>query len=157
VTDGLTIDTRQDGEVLVASLRGSLDERFDLLAWGRAHPNATIIDLSGVQFINSEGVGQWIRFLREAVRRGPIVLRRASEPMVSLFNMVTDAVDGAVVESIQTSYSCPRCNTEHLVDLEVTRDLADDRVMPERPCPTCGGSTSFDGLADRFLSFLGTE
>jgi hypothetical protein len=77
--------------------------------------------------------------------------------MVALFNMVTDAVGGATVESIQSCYVCATCGREHVIELDVARELAPEHMMPDRPCPSCGGTMSFDGLADRYLAFLDVE
>jgi len=159
---GLAVDARQVGDLTEVALRGAIDERFDLIGWGHELPSPLAIDLGGVEFINSAGMSQWVHFLGEAVTRGPVRLRHCSEPMVTLFSMVTDAVGGATVESIQAHYDCAGCGREQVVELMVEQDLVerapDGNVkMPDRPCPECGGVLGFAGHADRYLAFLRNE
>ncbi len=158
MSDGLRIELSQVDGVEVTALGGSIDERCDLVEWARTRTGPLTLDLEGVEFINSEGVSRWVRFLADATPRGPVVIRRASEPMVALFNMVTDAVLGAVVETILATYTCLHCRAEHSVELDVAAELAADRaVMPARACPTCQTPMIFDGLTDRYLAFLGHD
>lgn len=157
MTAPLRITTVRDRDVDVAVFEGSVDERFDLVGWGSQQTYPLVIDLAGVEFINSEGVAMWILFLANAVERGPVIVRRASEPMVSLFNMVTDSVRGVTVESIRVGYLCLACTTQNLVDLDVKDLRTDPRSMPERPCLRCGGSMAFDGAVERYLAFLRPE
>ena len=158
----LAIDTRHVGDLTEVALRGSIDERFDLVQWGQDLASPLVIDLGGVELINSAGMSQWVHFLSEAVARGPVVLQRCSEPMVTLFSMVTDAVAGATVESLQAHYECDRCGREEVIELVVARDLAGrtpdgNAVMPERPCPRCDGLLRFAGHPERYLAFLKDE
>jgi anti-anti-sigma regulatory factor len=137
-------------------LHGCIDEYAELPALlARIEPPLTV-DLSGVEFINSEGVRDWANLLRAALRLGPVTLRGCSEPMVHLFNMVTITVDGTTIESFQAPYSCASCGREASVTLDVARDLADgpDSTPPDRPCAECSGSMRFAELPGRYLAFL---
>jgi len=137
-------------------LTGCLDEYAQLPSLlSRVEPPLTV-DLSAVEFINSEGVRDWANLLRAALRLGQVTLRGCSGPMVHLFNMVTIAVDGATVESFQAPYTCSTCGRDAYVLLDVARDLEDgaDSTPPERPCAECSGAMSFAELPQRYLAFL---
>ena len=159
---GLAVDRAQDGNRTVVALHGALDERFDLIGWGAQLPSPLVIDLGDVDFINSAGMSQWVHFLADAVGRGPVIVRRCSEPMVTLFSMVTDAVSGATVESIQAHYVCARCDREQVIELAIGADVAPpapggELSMPERTCAACGGVLQFAGHPERYLAFLRNE
>jgi len=153
----VTIANGGDGTTMV--LRGIIDEFASLGAHvGELSPPLTV-DLSAIDFINSEGVREWAGFLRAALDCGRVILRGCSEPMVLLFNMATVAVDGAEVESLQAPYACTDCSVDAMVKLTVARDLAQgsDSRPPTFPCTQCSGSLRFAGLPRRYLAFLEPE
>ena len=153
----VTISKDEAGTTMV--LRGIIDE-FAALAARVSELSAPLtVDLSTIDFINSEGVREWAAFLRASLAAGRVVLRGCSEPMVLLFNMATVAVDGAEVESLQAPYACTKCSADEMIELAIARDLADgiDSKPPEFPCKQCPGSLRFAGLPRRYLAFLETE
>jgi len=138
------------------TLEGCIDEYAELPALlARVEP-PLVVDLSRVEFINSEGVRDWANLLRAALRLGPVVLRGCSEPMVHLFNMATIAVDGASIESFQAPYSCSACgfDTYELLDVAQDLDSGAGSSPPDRPCAECSGTMVFAELPGRYLAFL---
>ncbi len=138
------------------ALRGCIDEYAQLPALLASVEPPLTVDLTEVEFINSEGVRDWANLLRAALRLGPVRLRGCSEPMVHLFNMVTITVDGATIESFHAPYSCGSCGRDAYVLLDVARDLSEGAksTPPERPCAECSGSMRFAELPERYLAFL---
>ncbi len=138
------------------ALKGCIDEYAELPGLLARVEAPLVIDLTYVEFINSEGVRDWANLLRAALRMGPVTLRGCSEPMVQLFNMATIAVDGATVESFQAPYSCASCGFDTYVLLDVARDLDSgaDSSLPERPCAECNGTMRFAEIPARYLAFL---
>ncbi len=149
------IDIAEVGGATVVTVSGAIDERTDLVAAGHNLGTPLVVDLAGIEFINSDGVVEWVKFLRAAVARGPVTLRACSEPMVTLFNMVSTAVDGADIASIAVPYWCPACDAERSETVEITDDArAPSPVLPRPTCSSCGGVMDVAGLADRYLAFL---
>lgn len=80
------------GERLVVTVQGEVDMLTAPLLWERveetilAHEGALVLDLTGVRFMDSMGLGVMIRVqkrLREANR--PLVVRSPSEPVRKVF------------------------------------------------------------------------
>jgi hypothetical protein len=155
--ESLSIErTTDDTGRVVLALSGFLGGDSDLCAVGAGLGAPLTVDLGGIQLINSEGVRDWVKFLRGALGRGPVILRSCSEPMVTLFNMATVAVSGTTIESVLCPYECGGCEMEEMRLLSVEGDLANGGVstLPAFPCATCGGSLAFAGIADRYFAFL---
>jgi anti-anti-sigma regulatory factor len=112
-----------------------------------------VLDLEGIDHVNSFGVREWIRFmtaLRE--QTSEIVLERCSVPVVQQFHMVPNFLGRARVRSVFAPYFCSACNNEHsvLVPLEPGVPVR----MPAPPlCPNCNGPLEFDDIAEQFFSF----
>ncbi len=153
----VTINNNGDGTMMM--LRGTIDEFANLTERVGEMSAPLTIDLTAINFINSEGVREWAAFLRAALSSGRVTLRGCSEPMVLLFNMATVAVDGAEVESLQAPYACTQCSADEMIELVVDRDLAAgvNSSPPSFPCKKCSGSLRFAGLPRRYLAFLETE
>jgi hypothetical protein len=137
----------------LVTVAGVIDESAPLRDVVRKLRPPVIIDLGGVKFVNSVGLREWIQFLREVPR--PLTLRRCSESMVLQFNMVTDAVADARVDSFIAPYVCDACGREESIEVQ-TRDLRDGArsKLPNRACAECGGKSEFAELGDRYLLFL---
>src|SRR6195952_4114257 len=112
----ITLDV-QDGDGALV-LTGAIDEttRLGELLFHpavAAHGNRMVLDLAGVQFINSLGVRDWIRMMTAAQRAGvEIELRRVSEPVVHQLNMIIATRGTARVTSFFAPYTCDTCGRE---------------------------------------------
>jgi anti-anti-sigma factor len=90
----LTIDARWDASVAIATVRGEIDittvgalsERLGHLAAEK--PQRLVIDLAGVSFIDSSGLGGFVR-IRKALPPGcPVVIRSPQRRIRQLFKII---------------------------------------------------------------------
>jgi anti-anti-sigma regulatory factor len=150
--------TPQGGYTTLITLGGRIDERTPL--GGIADKIATTdvaIDTADVTFINSLGLREWIKLLRElSAKKLSVVLRRCSDTMVAQMNMVNDAAIGVVIESMQLPYACDKCGHEGPVLIDVKQHGNELRQMhpPSAPCPECKSPMTFAEVPEHYLFFF---
>ena len=151
-----SVSSSPAGDVL--TLAGDIDDTASLTDYiAELRTNQVIIDLTGVTFINSVGVREWITFLDQLGQRGlKITLRNVSEPMVRQMTMVMEARGDATVESFFAPYTCPKCGDERalLINVGQHHDALAAQTPPALPCASCGAAAEFDEFPNRYLSFL---
>ena len=138
------------------TLSGVLDEQTEIGDVAASVKAPVQIDLSGVRYITSLGLMTWIRLLKLLQEHAPIGLVRCSPTMIAQFSMVTDALTGARVESLEAPYACSQCGVEESRLLRVPEDFPQGSSTYLAPflCSRCGAAMVFDDLPDRFLAFL---
>ena len=155
----LHIDVRQDGDLMVAALRGTIDEDSELGVGTRALSGRVRFDLSGVEAINSCGVREWINVLRGLEsREAAIEYAGVSVALVQQFNMILNARGIGKVLSFQAPYYCAKCRKPR----EVVLVIADHAQLqkagalsaPPMSCTTCGDALEFDEIEEKFFNFL---
>ncbi len=148
------VTTTDRGEERLVVVRGAITEATDFAAALAPGPTHVVVDLSGVDRVNSFGVREWIRFLNALVAAGMrCALDGVSVPMVRQMNMIPQARDGAEVRTIYAPYYCPACDDERTVKLASGARAAPDHA----PCPTCGAEMEFDDVPDAFFAFLASD
>ena len=146
----------EQGDALV--LAGSIDETAavgELLA--KAAGNRLVLDLAGIQFINSLGVRDWIRMQAAASKSGlAIELRRVSEVVVHQLNMIIATRGNSKVSSFFAPYACDACGREEsfLIDAVANATLLGSMQAPKLPCPECKAEMAFNDFPERYFSFL---
>jgi hypothetical protein len=144
-----------DGQLV---LSGAIDETSALPELlGRAQGNRLVLDLAGVNFINSLGVRDWIRMQAEATRAQlAIELRRVSEPIIHQLNMIIATRGTARVTSFFAPYACDACGREEslLIDAIANASGLAQLVPPPMKCPECGAQMAFNDFPERYFSFL---
>ena len=144
-----------EGDVL--TIVGEIEDSTELASNADAVGPNVIIDISGVTFINSVGVREWVTLLdRLAAKGSKVTLRNVSEPMVRQMTMVIEARGEAKVESFYAPYVCKACGEERglLVDVKQHAAVLNKVIAPKLPCPACGGEAELDEFPNRYLSFL---
>ena len=139
------------GEERLVVVRGAITEAIDFSAALAPGPKRVLVDLSGVDRINSFGVREWVRFLKTLAAGGvSCALDAVSVPMVRQMNMIPQARGGAEVRAIFAPYYCATCDDERTVKLASGARTAAERAH----CPTCGAEMEFDDVVDGYFAFL---
>jgi eukaryotic-like serine/threonine-protein kinase len=151
----LSIDANADQLVL----SGAIDETSALAELlGRAQNRRLVLDLAGVNFINSLGVRDWIRMQSEATRQGiSIELRRVSEPIIHQLNMIIATRGTSQVASFFAPYACDACGREESLLVDARSPGLAQLVAPPQKCPECGAVMAFNDFPERYFSFLVPE
>jgi hypothetical protein len=135
---------------------GQLDERADLRPVVEDVGWSVVFDLAAVSFINSIGVREWLRLLRNLHEKGVLVLlRRCSEAMVLEMNMIVETVQYVRVESLYLPYACDACGYEASLCIEVERhrELLRNMKAPPQRCHECPAAMTFSEIPGRYLLF----
>lgn len=146
---------KTDGQL---ALSGAIDETAglnDLL--GQANGGRLVLDLSGITFINSLGVRDWIRMQAKATEQKlQVELRRVAEVIVHQLNMIIATRGTARVTSFYAPYACDACGREEslLVDAVANGDQLAQLQPPTQTCPECGAQMAFNDFPERYFSFL---
>jgi anti-anti-sigma regulatory factor len=153
-----TVRLDVEGRGTTITLAGRLDERTLLGGVAaKVTTNEVAIDLSGVSFINSLGLREWVKLLRELkAKQLHVVLRRCSEAMVAQMNMIDDAATGVSIESMELPYVCEKCGFEGpaLVEVREHQALLRKMEVPSLPCPECKEPMTFAEVAEQYLYFF---
>jgi CheY-like chemotaxis protein len=113
-------------------------------------------DLSQVEYINSLGVRDWIRFLRSANIQG-YEFHACSVPFVLQAAMIPPMLGRGTVVSFFAPYYCESCDHHEDKLLQSAAILAAGHAPPVFQCPSCGGTLALDDLPERYLAFLRPE
>ena len=146
------LQLKQEADQLVVS--GAIDETAavgELL--NRAKAGKLVLDLAGVNFINSLGVRDWIRMQAAATKAGiKVELRRVSEPLVHQLNMIIATRGTATVTSFYAPYA--RCGREVDPDAIANGASLAQLEPPAITCPECSAQMAFNDFPERYFSFL---
>ncbi len=112
-------------------------------------PRPVVLDLSGVRYINTSGSLVLVRLVEQL--SGSVFADRCSPAVVRQLNLLPDFSDHLAVRSVVLPLECPRCHTEHRLDVDVGRRRP---VVPMRQCGACGVALEPDEPLDSFFAFL---
>lgn len=130
-------------------LKGQIDERSQLGTVVGELANGGILDLTGIERINSAGLLLWVRWVVKATEGRGISVEGISYPMAVQANQLLDLFGSARVVSCLAPYYCPRCNAARTV-LVTAEELRDRAQIPPRNCNSCSTAMQFDELDDYF-------
>lgn len=150
-----SVEQRRSGAQVI-KLAGSLDERAALGAAITAPLSGKmLINLSGVNRINSIGAREWINWLTTLERAGTeLALVYCSPAVVAQLNRIKDFAGKSIVKSFQAPYHCASCDVEKLHVVYVA-DLGEPPfTAPQCTCEGCGSAMTFTEDAQAYFGFL---
>lgn len=152
----LTVERTQEGGLTRIVVSGVINEDSNMEeVFGAVGPR-TIIDLAGIERINSCGIREWVNALKEVDSGFSIEYHRCSIPLVEQFNMISNFAGQGVVKSLYAPYLCEECdeNLDHLIEADSFPEDAGEFEPPEVSCPKCGSSMQFDDDEDEYFMIL---
>jgi predicted RNA-binding Zn-ribbon protein involved in translation (DUF1610 family)/anti-anti-sigma regulatory factor len=142
-----------------AVLVGRIDDTAQLADVATRLPAGDVaLDTSGVTFVNSIGMREWVRLIRVLRDRGTVTLEAVSEVLMVQMNLLAEFGGGAVrIASFHAAYVCPACGYEAAPLVDAIAHAAELRElrMPRLPCPECGAAMELADFPERYLSVLG--
>lgn len=136
-------------------MQGEITEEADFSGVVTAAKERVVLNLAGVQRINSCGVREWIGFLQRLEGKADVVeLELCSPVMVRQLSMIATMRGNAAVTSILVPYFCEACDDERTVPLEMTPGVR-LTLAETAPCPECGGEMDLDDTPESYLAFAG--
>lgn len=144
---------RRNGATWIA-LAGNVTEASEFEPIKRM-PAPLIIDLGGIERINSLGVRNWIYFVRECEAMGQsLTFERVPPVIVGQMSMVSNFMGSrSRVTSVLAPYLCPSCSTEDLQVIELANGQP-VQVPETQPCPKCRSAMEFDDLVAMYTELF---
>ena len=152
---------RLDAEISGARLvlAGRIDDSAGALAdLVRQLPAGdVVIDTSGVTFVNSVGMREWMRAIRALRERGTVTFEAVADVLITQMNLIPEFT-GVQIASFHAQYLCPACGNEATPLIDVATHGAGLRAMkaPKMPCPECGAAMDLGDFPERYLSLFRT-
>jgi hypothetical protein len=114
-----------------------------------------LINVSGVERINSIGAREWINWLTTLERAGTeLALVYCSPAIVAQLNSVKNFAGKSIVKSFQAPYQCASCHADKLHVLYVA-DLGEPPfTAPQCTCESCGSTMTFMEDPQTYFGFL---
>ena len=147
-------------DVTFLKIGGVIDEDNSLgRALKRIEGGTVIIDLSGVERINSCGVRDWVNWLNDLNSRDKkVILVRCSTCIVNQINLVNNFTGGGMVKSFFAPFYCPKCDLEELKLLQVEHfaGLAQPKAPQHRGqrCAEARCEMEFDDIEESYFAFI---
>ena len=139
-----------------ATLAGRIDDTAQLSDIASRLPlGDVVIETSGVTFVNSIGMREWVRLIRVLRDRGTVTLEAVADVLMVQMNLLAEFGGGAVrIASFHAGYVCPKCGGEAAPLVDVVAHAADIAVMrmPPMPCPECSAAMEPADFPERYLS-----
>lgn len=134
------------GPVTALALSGRIDEtlRQDLL--DDVQSPELILDLSGIERINSLGVREWMERVRPVAEQRRVSYVSVSVSIMDQLNMIHGFDCGGELLSFRACYFCEACDeeTEATLDALLDRHYFDRLEEPMRQCRVCGQLARLD-------------
>jgi anti-anti-sigma regulatory factor len=141
--------TEQDG-TLTVGVSGAITEASSFADVIEKARDRVVVDLHGVERVNSYGVREWINFIKALAEKNTrVVLDQVSIPMVRQMNMIPQVRHKAEVRTVFAPYYCETCDDERAIALAPGAKDAPETA----PCPTCGAAMEFDDVPTAFFAF----
>ena len=114
------------------------------------------IDTSGITFVNSIGMREWMRLVRALRERGPVTLERVADVLMTQMNMIPEFATSATITSFFAQYACPSCGFEAAMLVDAVEHADSLRAMkaPKLPCEECGAAMVLGDYPERYLTIF---
>ncbi len=127
--------------------------RFEQLLDDLPAAGGLVLDLAGIERINSIGVRQWIEFIEQCrARFSSLRFDRCSVVFVSQVNTVAGFAHSREIHSVYAPYVCEQCGAEKELLVDVSRSMLVDLAPPK--CEHDGETMVFDDLEEVYFGFL---
>jgi DNA-directed RNA polymerase subunit RPC12/RpoP len=119
-------------------------------------PGHVVLDTSGLAFVNSVGLREWIWLIRTLRDRGVITLVRVAEVLMAHMNVVREFAQSVRIASFHAAYVCDACGAETtpLIDVMQHGALLAAMQAPRMQCQECGGGMELADFPERYLTIF---
>lgn len=156
------VAAHKEGNVLQVAVSGYIGENAGLFDLNFAGVQKVMIDLSGVTYMNSVGVKNWINWTGRFPPTLQIEFHNCPTLIVNQVNMVAGFLpNNGTVESLSAPFACESCNREENVGLKrgveyqyATSAAGMTFTLPQVNCPKCKQVMELDAIEAKFFNFL---
>lgn len=136
---------------------GRLDEAANLGDVGTViPPGHVVLDTSGLTFVNSVGMREWVRLIRVLRDRGVVTLVRVADVLMAHMNVVREFAQSVRIASFHAAYVCDACGVEAtpLIDVMQHGPALAAMQAPRMQCMECGGVMQLADFPERYLTIF---
>jgi anti-anti-sigma regulatory factor len=157
MAEKLRATVESEGDTSVVKLVGFLDEENKLKRLVEKIPAGTaMIDLAGVERINSNGIRDWVNWMSALERNGTRpVLVSCSPAIVAQINLVKNFTGHGAVKSFQVPYHCRECDEDKVILVETSEMSSPGAPPPTVRCESCDRDMDVDEMPESYFAFLG--
>jgi anti-anti-sigma regulatory factor len=143
---------QRQGEISCVKLAGVIDEDNELAGLEeRIEGETVVIDVGGVERINTCGVRDWVNWLGAIeARRARVVLVNCSPAIIAQINLVDNFAGSGVIKSFYLPYYCAECDREKAVLCETSELGPPPHDPPRHRCDDCDQVMEFDDMGSYF-------
>lgn len=125
--------------------------------WMQLPATDLTIDTSGVTFVNSVGMREWIRLLRSLIGGGTrsVTLERIADVLIAQMNLMPKLA-GVRIASFHAQYACNKCGAEAAPVVDAIAHAAGLAKLqaPPLPCIECGSPMELADFPERYLTLF---
>ena len=147
----VTRDTDGEGRLRV-SIAGVIDEETDFADVLAFADNNTVLDLGGIQRVNSIGLHRWIGMVKLLTDSRRITIAACPYALAIQAGYVANLFAAAPIESCLAPYHCGTCRVDQMV-LVSRAEVHAAQGPPEKRCGSCETLLRFEEL-DSYFGFL---
>ena len=156
------VDAKKIDNVLQVTVSGYIGENAGLFELNFVDIKRMVMDLSGVNYMNSVGVKNWINWTGRFPNDLQIEFHNCPSLIVNQVNLVAGFLpNNGTIESLSAPYICEDCNREANVPLRrgvhyEYSSLTEPYKFqsPAVPCPKCKKNMELDAVESKFFNFL---
>lgn len=147
---------QKEGDRLVISLSGSIDEDAVLLNVNFESCKEVVLNLEKITAINSCGIREWIKWLKAEGTSSVITFKNCPKIIVDQINMVAGFLpSNAVVESFYVPYFNEESGNEKMILFNKGKEFTDAGVKPpDEVKDTNGSHMEMDVIEAKYFKFL---
>ena len=152
MNDKLLINTIITGDDAQIALEGVIDEDANFDKIKSLKMNKFVFDFDKVTLINSCGIREWIKYLKE-IETATVTYINCPQIIIEQVNMVHGFIKkDTSVKSFYAPYFCEKCDTGKKILLNSNEVV--NMLAPMKKCITCSGELEFDEIEKQYFSFL---
>jgi hypothetical protein len=150
------ISTSKDGQKLVVTMKGSVDEDAVFQSVDAAGCTTILLDLNEITAINSVGIREWIKWNKTFPAGVGVAVKNCPKIMVDQINMVAGFLpDGTVVESFFVPYYSDDSGEEKMVLYSFGKEVKGGEVFPPAAVKDSEGKDmEMDIIEAKYFKFL---
>lgn len=152
MSNQLQIKIEKEDNKDIVSFAGSIDEDSDFSPMEGLTKTEVILDLELVNFINSCGIREWIKYQEQLDPKIKLIYRKCPQVIVEQMNIVKGFVKaGGVIESFYAPYYDESTDTE-VKKLIAPSDVKDNKAPVVKNAD--GNDMEFDDIEAQYFNFL---
>ena len=155
---GLDVFSESHDQTIILRFVGAINEDSNLDKINVSGGRNIVMDVEGVDAINSFGSRNWCRWIK-SVTETQIEIINCNPLFIDYVNTMKDFIPAnCLIRSFIVPYYCEKCDCQTLRKFE-SRDICNDngKIPEDIPCEKCSTEAGADITLPRFLKFLGMK